>query len=94
MTYMTNNSYIAEKAGKNPQLWADVKMFLKSAGASQNAANQARQYVEKIPIYESEFAEQSAADKNIKQKEPGKGKYSCVEGHWRTIDDRHVFICD
>ena len=85
---------LAEKAGKNPQLWTDVAEFLELAGATEDTANQIRQYVEKIPIYESEFATKSPADKNIKQKEPKERKYQCTEGHWVTIDDRPVFICD
>ena len=40
------------------------------------------------------FASKSLADKNMKQKEPRKGNYRCTEGHWRTIDDRRVFIYD
>lgn len=85
---------LAEKAGKNPQLWGDVQQFLELARAAQDKAKEIRQYVEKVPIYESEFAEKSLADKSIKQKEPKKGEYRCTEGHWVTIDDRHVFICD
>ncbi len=84
---------LAEKAGKNPQVWADVEKFLEQAGAEDNA-EEIRQYVEKIPVSESEFAVTSPADKNIKQKEPRKEKNRCSEGHWRTIDDRPVFICD
>ena len=85
---------LAEEAGKNPQLWTDVEQFLELAGASKTTAAEARQYVEKVPLYESEFASKSPADKNMKQKEPRKGDYRCTEGHWRTIDDRKVFICD
>ena len=85
---------LAQKAGKDPQLWAHVEKFLQLAGASKITANEARQYVEKVPPYESEFASKSPADKNMKQKEPRKGDTRCTEGHWRTIDDRKVFICD
>ena len=85
---------LAEEAGKNPQLWMDVEQFLELAGASKTTADDARQYVERVPLYESEFASKSPADKNMKQKEPRKGDYRCTEGHWRTIDDRKVFICD
>ncbi|MBI4353529.1 MAG: transglycosylase SLT domain-containing protein [Candidatus Omnitrophica bacterium] len=85
---------LAQKAGKDPQLWAHVEEFLESAGASKTTANEARQYVKNVPLYESEFASKSPADKNIKQKEPRKGNARCTEGRWRTIDDRRVFICD
>ena len=76
---------LAEKAGKDPQLWSDVAEYL---------AKETRQYVERVPRYEVEFAQKSPADKNRKEKGARKGKYRCTEGHWRTIDDRPVFICD
>ena len=74
---------LAEKAGKNPQLWSDVAEYL---------ARETRQYVEMVPLYEVEFAQKSPA-KNRKEKGVRKGKYRCTEGHWVTIDDRPVFIC-
>lgn len=86
--------HLTEKAGKDPQVWTDVERFLEAAGATKSKANETRQYVENVPIYESRFASKSSADKNIKQKEPRKEKYRCTEGHWVTIDDRPVFICD
>ena len=85
---------LAQKAGKDPQLWVHVEKFLELAGASKITADEVRQYIEKVPPYESEFAAKSPADKNMKQKEPRKGDTRCTEGHWRTIDDRKVFICD
>lgn len=85
---------LAGKAGKNPQWWNDIEKFLEAAGATETKAIEIRQYVEIVPHYELEFSKKSSADKNIKQKEPRKGKYRCTEGHWRTIDDRRVFICD
>jgi len=91
---ITDAQHLAEKAGRDPQVWTDVKMFLEAAGASKIKANETRQYVEKVPLYESEFAAKSLADKNLKQKKPRKERYRCTEGHWVTIDDRHVFICD
>lgn len=81
-------------AEKNPQLWSDVEAFLESAGADDSAANETREYLAKVPSYETEFAEKSKADTNIKQKDPRKDNIRCTEGHWRTIDDRRVFICD
>lgn len=74
----------AEKSGKNPQLWEDVAGYL---------SRETQQYVEKVPLYEAEFALKSPANKNVKKKSVRKGKYRCTVGHWRTIDDRPVFIC-
>jgi len=74
----------AEMAGKNPQLWNDVAKYL---------SLEAQQYVEKVPVDEAEFAQKSPADKNLKKKRARKGKPLCTVGHWRTIDDRPVFIC-
>lgn len=85
---------LAEKAGKDPQLWSDVEKFLEAAGAHMDKAKEIRNYVEKVPLHEFEFSEKSHANKIIKQKAPRKGKYRCVNGRWRTIDDRRVFICD
>ena len=75
---------LAEKAGENPQLWSDVAEYL---------ARETRQYVEMVPLYEVEFAQKSPA-KNRKEQGVRKGKYRCTEGHWVTIDDKPVFICD
>ena len=75
---------LAEKAGKNPQLWADVEEYL---------TDKTRRYIDKVLLYQDEFSLKSPANKNIKQKEP-KRQYRCTEGHWVTIDDRPVFICD
>jgi len=74
----------AEKAGRNPQSWQDVARHL---------SRETQQYVEKVPLYEAEFALKSPANKNVKNKSVRKGKYRCTVGHWRTIDDRPVFIC-
>ena len=76
---------LAEKAGKNPQLWSDVAAYL---------ARETKQYVETVPRYELEFAQKSPADKSRKEKGVRKEKYRCTEGHWVTIDDGPVFICD
>ena len=77
--------HLAEKAGKDPQSWSDVAEYL---------ANETRRYVERISLYEVEFAKKSPADRSRKEKGVRKGKYRCTEGHWVTIDDRPVFICD
>ncbi len=85
---------LAEKAGKNLQLWNDVKQYLESAGDDKAKAEETKHYVEVVPVYENEFAQKSLADKKLKQKEIRKWKYRCTEGHWVTIGGRPVFICD
>ncbi|MDP3703117.1 MAG: transglycosylase SLT domain-containing protein [Candidatus Omnitrophota bacterium] len=84
----------AETVGKSPYLWTDVEKFLESKYTKKSTADQMREYVEKVALYEAEFASKSPADKTMKSKEPRKGIYRCADGHWRTIDDRPVFICD
>lgn len=74
----------AKQAGKNPQLWNDVAKYL---------SQETQQYVEEVPMNEVGFARKSPANKNLKKKEVRKGKQLCTVGHWRTIDDRPVFIC-
>ena len=74
----------AEKAGENPQLWEDVAKYL---------SRETQQYVERVPLHEVEFALKSSANKNMKKQGVRKGQYRCTVGHWRTIDDRPVFIC-
>ncbi len=86
--------HLAENAWKNSQLWADVQPFLESAGADDDTARETREYVEKVPVYEAEFTIKSPIDKTIKQRKPRKEPYRCTEGHWVTIDERPVFICD
>ena len=84
---------LAKQNGKNPQLWRDVELFLESAKATHRKANEIRQYVEAVRGYEVEFAQKSPAKKSLKQKEAKKQTSWCTVGHWRTIDDRPVFIC-
>ena len=84
----------AEKAGKNPRSWSEVEKFLEAADTTKDKAHETRQFVEKTLSHEAEFAIKSTADKNVKRKEPREGTDRCTEGHWRTIDDRPVFICD
>jgi hypothetical protein len=50
------------------------------------------QYVERVLTAEAEFALKSPANKNLKRRAPR--KYRCMEGHWRVIDERQVFLCD
>jgi membrane-bound lytic murein transglycosylase MltF len=74
----------AQEAGKNPQLWSDVEKYLPA---------ETKQYVLLVLSYEDEFDLKSPANKNVKEKAPRK-EYRCTDGHWVTIDDRPVFICD
>ena len=83
---------LAEQAGKNPRLWGDVQHFIALAGTTQAKERETKEYVEGALHYEAEFAIKSPADERKKQKKPGKQAW-CTEGHWRTIDDRPVFIC-
>ena len=76
---------LAAQAGKDPQSWSDVAAYL---------AEETRRYVETVPLYELEFAQKSPADKGRREQGVRRGKYRCTEGHWVTIDDRPVFICD
>lgn len=84
---------LAEQAGKNPRVWSDVQHFIALAGTTEAKERETKEYVEKILRYETEFAIKSPADKGRKQKKPRKQQAWCTEGHWRTIDDRPVFIC-
>jgi hypothetical protein len=59
-----------------------------------NTLEETRAYVEMVPLYEAEFSKKSPAKKTLKEKGVRKGRYLCTEGHWVTIDDRPVFICD
>lgn len=86
--------YHAEQAGKDPQLWDDVKNFLETAGATKDEAEETRHFVENVPVYEIEFSKKSPADKNAKKKTGRTPGYRCTEGHWITKDDRPIFICD
>ena len=85
--------WLAQQAGKNPGLWSNVQQFIAEAGATKAKERETKKYVEDVLRYEAEFAIKSPADKRRKQKEPGRRQAWCTEGHWRTIDDRPVFIC-
>lgn len=62
------------------------------AGAGRAQQMETAQYVERVLTDEAEFALKSPANKNLKGMP--KGKYRCMEGHWRMMDDRAVFLCD
>lgn len=84
---------LAEKTGSDPQSWSEVQRFLEPAGANEFAAEGIRRYIEQVPTYEMEFARKSLANKKLKRKAAKKEPVRCTVGHWRTIDDRPVFIC-
>lgn len=86
--------YLTERGGKNPQLWDEVKGFPEKAGATKNKVKEICDYVENVLAYESEFMQKSPANKNAKNREGKKSGIRCTQGHWVTIDDRPVFICD
>ena len=85
---------LALQTGKNPQLWNDVKKFLKLAKASTAKVKEICEFIEKVLQYEVEFDKKSPADKTTKKKTPKKPRFRCTGGRWRTIDDQKVMICD
>lgn len=93
-THIADAQRRTEESGKNPRLWADVMKFLESEHVSESKADEIREYVEKVLRYQAEFAIKSPANKRVKLKEPRKKRIQCDRGHWVTIDDRPVYICD
>lgn len=81
-----------QKAGKDPKCWNDVQEFLEQAKADD--PDQVRKYVKDVFKNESEFSDKSLADKTAKDKKISRSKGRCTKGHWVTIDDHSVFICD
>lgn len=86
--------HLAEENGKDPRSWSAVVNYIAAAKAGPAKQEETRAYVELVPLYEAEFAKKSPANKNLKERGVRKGRYLCTEGHWVTIDDRPVFICD
>ena len=62
------------------------------AGAGRAQQMGTAQYTESVLTAEAEFALKSPANKNLKRRAPR--KYRCMEGHWRVIDERPIFLCD
>ncbi|PIQ81999.1 MAG: hypothetical protein COV76_05935 [Candidatus Omnitrophica bacterium CG11_big_fil_rev_8_21_14_0_20_64_10] len=62
------------------------------AGAGRAQQMGTAQYVENVLTAEAEFALRSSANKNLKGMP--RGKYRCMEGHWRMMNDKAVFLCD
>lgn len=61
-------------------------------GVGRAQQQETAQYVERVLTDEAEFTLKSLANKNLKG--VPKGKYRCMEGYWRVIDERPVFLCD
>ncbi len=94
--YVARAQHLAAEAGRNPQLWQDVRNFIEAAGAQKGKNKEAINYVEEILLNEVEFKQKSKTGKKLKQGKLKQGSYRCAEdeGRWRTIDDRPVLICD
>jgi len=86
--------HLAQQDGRDPRSWSEVVNYIAAAKAGLKKQEETRAYVEMVPLYEAEFAQKSSANKTLKEKGVRKGRYLCTEGHWVTIDDRPVFICD
>ena len=85
---------LAEKAGKDPTKWNDVKKFLKAAKVKADKIKEITDYVTQVPQYEDEFAKKSLADASAKDRKIVKPKIQCTDGHWITKDHHHIFICE
>jgi membrane-bound lytic murein transglycosylase MltF len=84
---------LAQKNGKYPDVWEDVRTFLVAAKAKPGKAKEIIDYVKNVIFYEVEFLEKSlCVDK--KRKSKGDTKQRCDVGHWVTIGGKPVFICD
>jgi membrane-bound lytic murein transglycosylase MltF len=83
----------AQKDGKNPQKWDDVKQYLVKCGITEQKAEEITDYVEKITEYEKEFSKKSPSDKNAKNKDPLKPQgLENKDGHWITKDGHRIII--
>ncbi|MEI7998832.1 MAG: transglycosylase SLT domain-containing protein [Candidatus Omnitrophota bacterium] len=85
---------LAQKAGKNPAIWDDVKTFLKAARVKADKITEIRNYVSKTLKYQDEFEKKSPADSSAKDRKIVKPKIQCTKGHWITKDHHHIFICE
>lgn len=83
----------AERDGKNPRNWDDVKRYLEAAGASKEKADEILSYVDKVTGYEKEFANKSPSDKKLKDLKTKKDPEAQSEdGHWITKDGKRILI--
>lgn len=81
----------AKKAGKNPEIWEDVKNYLEAAGASRSKVEEIIKYVKKVTEHEKELSKKSPANKKLKDKEPKKLS-SIEDGNWVTFEGRHILM--
>lgn len=93
-SYIAYAQQLAQEARKDPTNWNDVKEFLEAAGVKPDTASKGRKYVDDVFKNEAEFAQKSTADKEVKNRRPGKLEGNCTNGHWITKDHHHIFICD
>jgi membrane-bound lytic murein transglycosylase MltF len=84
----------AKAAGKDPEKWDDVKVYLIAAGAKPKKSQEIQNYVDLILAYAMEFSKKSSADKTTKVKKPQKIKESPKGIHWITKDGKHIMIGD
>jgi membrane-bound lytic murein transglycosylase MltF len=84
---------LAQKAGKSPAIWDDVKTFLKAAGVKADKIIEISDYVSKTLKYQDEFAKKSPADASAKDRKIVKPKIQCTKGRWITKNRHHIFIC-
>jgi membrane-bound lytic murein transglycosylase MltF len=89
---IANAQKIAIEAGDDPTKWDDVNKYLEDAGATEDKADEIREYVDKVLSYENEFQKKSPADDNSKFKKSKPINPYPPGEHWVTIDGRHVLI--
>ena len=78
----------AEAAGKNPQVWDEVKYFLNQTSATKDNIKEVFAYVPGVLLNELEFTQKSLV-KNRK-----KSRAQCVVDHWITKGGRRIPICE
>ena len=84
---------LAQKTGKDPTKWDDVRTFLKAAKIKASKIKEITDYVAKISQYKDEFTRKSPADAKSKDRKIVKPKIQCTKGYWITKDHHHIFIC-
>jgi membrane-bound lytic murein transglycosylase MltF len=82
-----------KEAGQNPTIWKIAFSFLSAANAEADKIKELTDYIPDILSFESWFSVHSEANKDKKDRKPKKQR-DCAQGHWVTIDDRPVYICD
>jgi len=98
--YNAGDARIAEaqnealEAGKDPTKWDVVKRYLEKTGATEQQAEETRDYIDKILGYAKEFDEKSKADPSAKYRRAKPIDPYPSGGHWITKDGRHILIKD